>query len=195
VVGAKLISRAQFGSGFVGKVLVGFVFILYVPFACAQVESGTVVIVGYSKQVVIVATDSRETDGHGAYRDEACKTAALNNKLMFTAAGQARSILNGTALWDATREAKAALADTQRLNTDKVGDFLDRVAGRWGVLLGTNIATSMRPEELLNLSDDQEIVNGMFIGLDENQELHISHEIIRAKWLKTYRGLALIRLR
>jgi hypothetical protein len=163
------------------KILLSLALILDAPFMCAQVESGTVVIVGYSKKVVIVAADSRETDGHGAYRDEACKIAALNDNLIFTAAGQARSILNGTVLWDATREAKAAIADTQRQNSDNVGDFLDRVAGKWGILLGANVAANIGPDELLKLSDDQEIVNGMFIGLDENQELHISHEIIRVR--------------
>jgi len=162
--------------------LVCLAYIVFVPSSSqTQVESGTVVIIGYSKEEVIIAADSRETDGHGAYRDEACKIAVLNNKLMFTAAGEARSVLNGSELWDATREARAALADTERLNTDAAGDFIDRVARRWGALLATNIGSNMRPEEALKLANDQVLVNGMFIGLDDRQGLHMSHEIIRAR--------------
>jgi hypothetical protein len=161
--------------------LVNLTFVLCTPLADAQIESGTVVVVGYSKKKVIVAADSRETNDDGEYRDTACKIAALNDKLIFTATGQAKLISRGVSLWDATREARTALTDTQKLNSDKVGDFLDRVAARWGVLLGTNIATNMQRDAASKLSDEQLLVDGMFIGLDENRELHISHEIIRAK--------------
>ena len=151
------------------------------PLAGAQVESGTVVVIGYSKQKVVVAADSRETSAQGAYRDQACKIVALNDRLMFTVAGQARSVLGDAVLWDATREARAALADSQGLASDMAGDFLDRVARRWGVLLGTNISANMQPDDVLKLANDQELINGMFIGLDEKHELHMSHEIIRAR--------------
>jgi hypothetical protein len=160
--------------------LVNLTLVLCTPLAYAQIESGTVVVVGYSKKKVIVAADSRETNDDGAYRDTACKIAALNDKLIFTATGRAKFISRDVSLWDATREARTALMNTQKLNSDKVGDFLDRVAARWGVLLGTNIATNMQ-RDASKLSDEQVLVDGMFIGLDENRELHISHEIIRAK--------------
>jgi hypothetical protein len=181
----KTLRRKSIGSRLVWLswlvVFLSISFFLSVPFANAQIESGTVVIIGYSTQKVIVAADSRETNPLGAYRDQACKIAALNDRLMITVAGQARSVLGDTVQWDAIREARTALTDTQRLDTDTDGDFLDRVARRWGILLGTNMSNNMQPNDVLKLANDQELINGMFIGLDEKQELHISHEIIRAK--------------
>lgn len=149
--------------------------------ANAQIESGTVVIIGYSKQKVVVAADSRESNDQGAYLDEACKIAALNSKFIFTAAGRAKSIRQETILWDATREARAALAATERIAGEKPGDFQDRIAARWGILLAKNIGEHIQADEARSLTDDEILVNGLLIGIDEVQRIHISHEIMRAR--------------
>lgn len=150
-----------------------------------QIESGTVVILGVYKKKIVVAADSRESTDEGAYRDEACKITALSDKLIFTAAGDTKNILrNGTALWDASREARTALSVTNRVIGEKPGDFFDRVAHKWGEMLATNISASIRPSDALALKDDQIIVDGLFIGVDEANNLHVAHQTIRAKVLR-----------
>jgi len=148
--------------------------------ANAQIESGTIVILGYSKQKVVIAADSRESDGQGAYRDEACKIASLNGKFIFTAAGRTKSIRHEI-LWDATREARAALAATERIAGEKPGDFQDRIAANWGILLAKNIGENIQADDARSLTDDEILVNGLLIGLDEVHRIHISHEILRAR--------------
>jgi hypothetical protein len=149
--------------------------------AHSQVESGTVVIIGYSKQKVVVAADSRESNDQGAYRDEACKIAALNTEFIFTAAGRAKSIRQETILWDANREARTALADTERSAGEKPGDFQDRIAAKWGRLLAKTIGENLQADDARSLTDDEILVNGLLIGIDEVKRIHISHEILRAR--------------
>jgi hypothetical protein len=157
--------------------------------ANAQTESGTVVILGYSKQKVVIAADSRESNDQGLYRDGACKIAVLGGKFIFIAAGRTKSIrheiINGiqheTILWDSTREAEAALVNTERVSSEQPGDFQDRVAAKWGLLFGTNIASNIQFEEARHLFDNQILVEGLLIGIDELRRIHISHETIRAK--------------
>jgi len=144
-------------------------------------SSGTVIVLGYSKSKAVIAADSRESDNKGEYRDEACKIGVLNEDLVFAALGSARSTRREIILWDATREARAAFANTNRLAAESDGDFIDQVAHGWGMLLAAKIGENVQPEEGLAFSDDEILVDGVFIGVAGPQELHISHQVIRAK--------------
>jgi hypothetical protein len=55
------------------------------PNVFAQIESGTVILIGYSKNKIIVAADSRMADEGKAPSDDKCKITALGNKIVFTA--------------------------------------------------------------------------------------------------------------
>lgn len=55
--------------------------------AFAQINLGTVVVIGMSKDKVIIAADSRGTNGDGSHDDNQCKITALNDKIIFAAAG------------------------------------------------------------------------------------------------------------
>jgi hypothetical protein len=56
---------------------------LVVPPAASQVQSGTVLILGYSKAKVFMVADSRVTHLSGKVDNTQCKIAALGDKLLF----------------------------------------------------------------------------------------------------------------
>lgn len=63
-----------------------FALVLSSP-ALAQINLGTTVVVGYSKERIVVAADSRSTLSKEVHRDDACKITTLSDKLAFAAAG------------------------------------------------------------------------------------------------------------
>lgn len=147
------------------------------PNAFAQSETGTVIIIGYSQKKVVIAADSRRISQNGLYHDDGCKIAALEDKIVFAAFGRATSVASdGTFEWDATREARAVLATTQHLQTDRGGGFLDRVAENWGRLIGPEISRYTGESEVSDVADGQFLTSGIFAGIDESGALHISLE-------------------
>src|ERR1700722_8321369 len=136
--------------------------------AFAQTETGTVIIIGYSQHKIVIAADSRQVGQDGAHRDNGCKIAAIDNKVIFAAFGEATSILSdGTFGWDATREARTALADTPHLQSDKDGEFFDRLALNWGKLIGPEISQHMTEADLSAYVDGQFVTSGIIIGVGE----------------------------
>src|ERR1700674_5684497 len=53
--------------------------------AAAQFDTGTVIIVGYSHDKIIVVAESRQAGEKGEHFDNGCKITALNDKFFFTA--------------------------------------------------------------------------------------------------------------
>jgi hypothetical protein len=150
------------------------------PIAFAQSETGTVIVFGYSKEKVIVAADSRQVNQDGGYRDDYCKVIALDSKVVFSSIGRTTSVAkDGTLEWDAAREARTAFANARHLQTDKAGDFLDRLALDWGWLIGAEMRKTLAPADVSDLADGQFVVSGIVAGLDESGALHISLEGIR----------------
>jgi hypothetical protein len=82
------------------------------PLAMGQVKIGTTLIVGYSKDKVIMAADSRVTHLDGRVEDDQCKIITLGNKLLFGTVG-IEGFRSKTALihsWEAVDEARRAFA-------------------------------------------------------------------------------------
>jgi hypothetical protein len=163
--------QGRFGTRYAhANFLIVLMLLLPMSSAVSQVKSGTVVIIGHSKQKVVIAADSRQVDDDGpGYHDDGCKIIALNDKLIFAAAGKIRADIGETVYWDSAREARTALTDTRRLDGDKPGYFLNRVSAKWGALLGTKIASSIPPTYAHSVSDNLILVDGLLIGIDESR--------------------------
>jgi hypothetical protein len=161
------------------KFLPILILFLNLPGASAQVKSGTIIVIGYSKQKVVVAADSREELKPGVYHDDACKITALNDKIIFLASGRTSDVTGGIRGWDSIREAKTALADVLHEPTADGAGFIPRLAVRWASLIGLNIAQHLRPEEELSLNDGQIYVDGTFFGLNREREIEGAYERLR----------------
>jgi len=71
--------------------------------------------------------------------------------------------------------------NAQHLHTDHAGDFLDRLARDWGLLIFNEIRQTLSPTEALALTDREIVITGIVAGIDESGALHISHQTISAR--------------
>ena len=134
--------------------------------ALGETKSGTIVVVGFSKEKIVVAADSRtHYSVSGKNRDDECKIVALKNDLLFVPIGKtgdqyAISSLN----WDATQEAVKATS-SQRM------DSIQDISDRWGesmVQLWNRDLTSNRDVTLKTL-DGNIFTLGLFLGIEKNK--------------------------
>jgi len=148
-----------------------------------------VIIVGVAKDKIVVAADSRESTDAGVYGDKGCKITALNDKLIFGAAGLTKFLpIGGIVGWDVVRDARAALADIKIRDRDNPGDFMGRVASNFGARARTNISKSFPRNLIPGLVDNKVLVGGYFIGSDEVGNLTIFEVFVREKIKDGSRG-------
>jgi len=145
---------------------------LFVTNARSQINSGTVIILGYSQQKIIVAADSRTNYGPGLYDDNSCKITALNQKLIFTADGRVNQGNFGTTLWDAVREARAVLSSTAK-NQNAPNDLMHTTAAEWAETIKREAAQGLTDRIWQSLRNQRVIVEGHFLGLDERGNIEI----------------------
>jgi hypothetical protein len=107
-------------------------FIVGLSIAAAQVTSGTIVVVGFAADKVIVAADSR---GHMLGKppiDDRCKIATFNHNIVFTSTGAfghyKEHPFEPVGNWDNIEEAKTAAQTTPRNNDIRI----QPIAEAWG---------------------------------------------------------------
>lgn len=137
-----------------------------------EVMSGTVIIIGRTKDQVVVAADSRATskDGH---RDDYCKISAFGNKIVFVSAGIRSFDLPGelSMSWDSYKVARTASYDQVK--------NIKAVASDWGA----SSANILRPPASVNpakfmrqLNTHGKIITiGVFAGVDPNGEIGMTY--------------------
>ena len=76
--------------------------------------TGTVIVYGFSKNKIVIASDSRATNEDGSYLDDFCKITELNKTMVFTVSGRFADITGGRVGWDADLEAKRAIAEVAK---------------------------------------------------------------------------------
>jgi hypothetical protein len=154
-----------------------------VPSTFAQIESGTVVIVGLSKNKIVMAADSRVGEEIGKYHDDGCKIVALSNKFLFTMSGRNRDRTNGKVGWDADQQAKEAFAaDSQQpIPPSLESSFAYDLTQLWAELMIRNISKNIRPVELsqFGTSPNNSFVDGLFIGIGPLGDIQIGRTSIR----------------
>ncbi|MGO9403468.1 MAG: hypothetical protein ACLPVW_08365 [Terriglobales bacterium] len=148
--------------------------------AFAQVKSSTIIVLGESKHKIVIAADSRMSEEDGSYRDDGCKIAALNNKFLFATSGRSFDITHGIVGWDATEQARTALALVLQAErtTELTHSFVMEIANEWATLIFNNVTAHIRPEEFVTMKQDQLFVDGTFITL-EAPEPNIAYTAFR----------------
>jgi len=146
---------------------------MLISLAQAQTKSGTVIILGFSQQKVVVAADSRESTMSGDYRDDACKITALEQKLIFVATGKGKA-----GEWSSATEARAAVRALVTFSQDFKPELVDAIAGKWGDAAGQQIISRLGPEKV---KDNQVLISGIFVGANAMGVIHISQQTLRAK--------------
>jgi hypothetical protein len=147
--------------------------------AIAQVRSGTVVLIGYSKNKIVIAADSRQAEEGGPYHDDACKITALNNKFVFTATGRIFDVAaDGRIWWNAPTQAREAFASASK-QSRLPGHTLARDAtDLWSQAMRENIASHIRPQEFATLRPNSNYVDGFFAGLGTTGDVQTGYAVI-----------------
>jgi len=109
--------------------------------AHAEVQSGTVIVVYFSQDKLIMAADSRSGFTDRANSDEICKIIAPNHKFLFAVAGIAAATdkTNSFLTWDGQDEARRAYDKTIGAFSEAPPDLIERIATSWGQTIQQNI--------------------------------------------------------
>jgi hypothetical protein len=137
--------------------------VLLLPIAIVASAHGTAIVIGYSKDKIVIAAESRRGDEGKSYEDDACKVTALSDRFLFTVSGRNDDKTDGVLGWDATEQAKSAFSRMSRLPLEFT-PALD-TASFWEETLLQNINDHIRPSELANLGPTPMYIDGWFLGL------------------------------
>jgi hypothetical protein len=155
--------------------------------AVPEVEVGTVIVMGLSRDKIVLAADSRNTlvtsltrpDGTVGqkldYDDTACKLTQLTPKILFAAAGLvvAKNTIPSTVLYDAHKLARMAARNYRSASQENQlpGDALAAIATRWAwdvdFRLHHGFANGWKPI----WTSEGLFLEGIFAGLEPNGEL------------------------
>jgi hypothetical protein len=155
-------------------IIIALFFALGAPLAMTQMKSGTVIIIFFSKEKVILAGDSRVIEvGEGtkrSYRDDECKIFALNNKIIYAASGMIGhdfSPRETGAAWDAHREAMQIASSATDIKT-----IADAWAARIKQLIDADFVNYPQLFEAA-LRTKTFLVSAVFAGLDADNKLSV----------------------
>jgi hypothetical protein len=153
--------------------------------AWSQVRSGSIVVMGRSRQRVVIAADSRINSGEGKYDDSSCKITALSDNLIFAATGivgDSSYLLPPDLRFEAKDEARKIFLRYSQ--TPK--NFLDlgtvgTLASDWGAAMAAHFreAAEASPASLqqwlkrVELSHESPFIVGLFAGLESDGEISI----------------------
>jgi hypothetical protein len=137
--------------------------------AAAQFDTGTVIIVGYSHDKIIVAAESRQAGEKGEHFDNGCKITALNDKFFFTASGRAKDVTHGVVGWSAYDQAKEILDATSKESRTARNMAID-----WGKIMANRIDRYIRPEEKAELIPRTFYLTGLFAGISPSGDTEIA---------------------
>jgi len=136
-------------------------------------KSGTIVVIGASKNKIVVAADSRAENDAGEYDDHECKIIALSDKFVFAfnGIGDLSLVLSTT---DSSERYTMNAGEEAKLAFESVppgsDDFLSTVALLWGRhvsrIFRQAIAVSGTEQEVFaDIKEGGAITQGYFLGL------------------------------
>jgi hypothetical protein len=147
-----------------------------------QIDSGSVVIIGYSQEKIIVATDSRTYHGQGRFDDNSCKIIVLTKNILFSPGGNVAGHISEPTGWDAVREVRTALVVATKESAPP--DFMHRVAAEWSEKMKHKLEQGMTERDWQSLENRRLIVAGYFAGLDEGGNI----ETVAGKLYRSQEG-------
>jgi hypothetical protein len=153
--------------------------------AWAQVRSGSIVVIGRSRQRIVLAADSRTNLGGGKFEDSACKITALGGSLIFAATGivgDSSYLLPEALRFDATQEARKVFL-LHSLTAENLLDLgtVGTIASNWGAIMSAHFraAAEASPASLqewmkrVTLSHESPFIVGIFAGLEPDGEISV----------------------
>jgi hypothetical protein len=132
---------------------------------------GTIVVVGFSKDELVFAADSRAIIGERP-DDTACKIVALEPDLIFAAAGTTGQGDPKHPLWSATDEARHAQAMISQTNAGSGQNNLERMASLWANATAQHLKAAIIQDARFVDRNHPELIIGVFgfRGKDANLE-------------------------
>src|ERR1700683_3519502 len=142
-----------------------------------QSTTGTVVVIGWSRTKIVIAVDSRGFDDNEKNRDDICTIARLEDRSVFTAAGNIIHAHNGRALWNAQKEAIHAFQEAQNAGTQRL---LKTAAGNWGEHMVATINQALKddPAGSKLMLDKNIFLTGVFLGFENGSTAMYQVEIV-----------------
>jgi len=144
-------------------------FVLSIPPTTPRAASyfgGTIVMVGLSKEELVIAADSRNII-QGRPDDSACKIVALGHRLIFTAAGMAGEGDPAHPIWSATDEARRAFGLTQSDSSTDGKTEVVKTAEVWAAAISQDLKSAIkRSPTIITGFFENLILIGIFGGLD-----------------------------
>jgi hypothetical protein len=140
---------------------------------------GTLIIVGYSQNKIIVAADSRKSSYSGnRFTDDDCKLIPFNGFSVFTTAGNVGFRTQHTMGWDGNREADKIIASSKK--SKSTGKYLRIAAVEWAQNITAEINRSLMldREETMQAVEENRILNGIFVGFENGIAAFYLEEII-----------------
>jgi hypothetical protein len=133
-----------------------------------QIQHGTVVVIFYSRDRVVLAADSRVTySGAGQHKDNQCKVSDLGHETIFAASGFTRYDFPN----DQQMPAFDVYREAERVSHSLAHDAADRaraMAESWGrrVKAALDIGLARHPKEVLSLlhGQSQQLAGAIFAG-------------------------------
>jgi hypothetical protein len=149
--------------------------------AAAQFDTGTVIIVGYSRDKIIVVAESRQAGEKGEHFDNGCKITALNDKFFFSASGRAEDMTHWVVGWSAHDQAKEILDATSKESRTARNMAID-----WGKIMVNRINRYIRPEEKGKLIPRKVYLTGLCAGISpagdtEIAEVNVEPVVVNGK--------------
>ena len=153
--------------------------------AWPQVRSGSIVVLGRSRQRVVIAADSRVNFGDGKFDDSSCKITALSDKLVFAATGivgDSSYLLPEGLRFEATEEAKKIFLQYSQA-PENIFDLgtVGTLASNWGEAMAGHFraAAQASPASLqewlkrVEVSHEEPFLVGLFAGLESDGEISV----------------------
>jgi hypothetical protein len=169
----------------VKRIILLIAVLLLAALAGAQVRSGSIVVLGRSRQRIVIAADSRVNFGDGKYKDSSCKIAALNDQFIFAATGivgDSSYLLPENLRFDATEEARRVFRQYSQTPENSFGlGKVGTVASNWGTAMAKHFrdAAQVSPGSLrewlkrVDRSHESPFIVGVFAGLESDGEISV----------------------
>lgn len=153
------------------KIAIALILACAAPQICAQVETGTFVVIRSSQKEIVVAADSRAIVG-GAIDDNSCKISALGDNLIFAAAGETGVTHKSRGLsWDSRTTARDLFLRLSRQRADEPMPI--RLAIAWGNEVKTKLKIEATHNKAISKgkTPGMDLTSGVFAGFYENAPL------------------------
>jgi hypothetical protein len=123
------------------------------------VADGTVVVVSFSQNEIVIATDGREMRGGGTtYSDNYCKVVALGSKVIFAASGRGGRWNGFSYDWNARTLARDVFAANLKKGTTK--HISSQLARDWGIAMKKKLEEDIAMQGLDSLRNTEENTYG-----------------------------------